>query len=404
MANESAAPVSGNHRPIDDVLVAQSRRDELPDSVNLHRIGEDRQLYLQEQATRYISAADTNPRTQERSLDYNSFAGILNHLADRNDLNDLEKAYIWSNIADRKGQADNWSNRFENADYSISLDGSKDEIRDSQPGRAWNTPNHSVLSFLDGYHGFGNPTSGENQSLAYLDRDEANRRIRDHESFLGFSLNDGDIQASQRVVAAFRQYRTSDWGDKFEAFANEWQIQMLETRGDDARDIGQRFSDLGGRAPSQQLQQQLRDLRSETEPAPGAPVLAALDPALRTQVERVASQLEAMPERGQLPLQGADSAERLNMLLARSMNERGVPEPNFAFANGDRSAVFVTATDPSQPQAAVAHARVEDANRMRTEDVVAGLQQSQQQREQAVLAQRTQDVPEQAGPSLGARA
>lgn len=399
MANESAAPVSGNDRIADEVLVAQSRRAELPDSVNLHRIDEDRQLYLQEQATRYISAADTDPRTPERSLDYNSFAGILNHLADRNDLNDLEKAYIWSNIADRKGQADNWSNRFENADYSISLDGSKDEIRDSQPGRAWNTPNHSVLSFLDGYHGFGNPTPGENQSLAYLDRDEANRRIRDHESFLGFSLNDGDIQASQRVVAAFRQYRSADWGDKFEAFANEWQIQMLETRGDDARDIGQRFSDLGGRAPSQQLREQLGELA----PAPGAPALASLDPALRAQVDRVSTQLEGMPERGQLPLQGADSAERLSMLLARSMNERGVPEPNFAFANSDRSAVFVTATDPSQPQASVAHARVEDANRMRTEDVVAGLQQSQQQREQTVLAQRTQGIPEQASPSLGAR-
>ena len=197
MADVSNSEHTGSDRNPSETLIAQARGG-LPDSVNFGRIDNDRRMYLDEQATRYIAAGDTDPRTPARSLDYNSFSGIINHLAERRDLNDLEKAYVWSSVADRKGQADNMRNSFQNGEYSISLDGSKDEIRDSQPMRAWNTPNHSVLSFADGYHGFGNPTPGENQSLAYLSRDDANRRIRDHESIplIGVSLNDTGLQRS----------------------------------------------------------------------------------------------------------------------------------------------------------------------------------------------------------------
>lgn len=373
---------------------------EIPDSVNFGRIENDRRQYLDEQATRYIAAADTDPRTPARSLDYNSFAGILNHLSDRRDLNDLEKAYVWSSVADRKGQADNWRNGFQNGEYSISLDGSKDEIRDSQPGRGWNTPNHSVLSFADGYHGFGNPAPGENQSLAYLDRDEANRRIRNHESFLGVSLNDGDIQASQRVVAAFRQYRTADWGDKFEAFANEWNIQMLETRGQDARDIGQRFSDLGGRAPSQELRDRLQ---SSAAPSLGDPALV-LDGNARQTLAAVSNGLQSMPGREQLAFATPDGETKLGMLLAADINRRGIAEPTHFFPNEDRSRVFASAGDPTLPQTAIANAAVADANARAMPEVVAQLNQSQAERDarQASMVQNPAVDQQQSAPRHGA--
>jgi hypothetical protein len=372
---------------------------EIPDSVDFGRINNNRRMYLDEQATRYIAAGDTEPLTEARSLDYNSFAGILNHLSDRRDLNDLEKAYVWSSIADRKGQADNWKNGFQNGEYSISLDGSKDEIHDSQPGRAWNTPNHSVLSFADGYHGFGNPTPGDHQSLAYLDRDEANRRIRNHESFLGVSLNDGDIQASQRVVAAFRQYRTADWGDKFEAFANEWNIQMLETLGDDARDIGRRFSDLGGRAPSQELRDRLQ---SSAAPSPTESSVA-LDGNARQTLAAVSNGLQSMPGRDQLGLTTPDGEMKLGMLLAADMNRRGIAEPTHFFPNEDRSRVFVSAGDPTLPQTAIANASVADANAKAMPEVVAQLNQSQAERDarQASMVQNPAIDQQQSAPRYG---
>jgi hypothetical protein len=372
---------------------------EIPDSVDFGRINNNRRMYLDEQATRYIAAGDTEPLTEARSLDYNSFAGILNHLSDRRDLNDLEKAYVWSSIADRKGQADNWKNGFQNGEYSISLDGSKDEIHDSQPGRAWNTPNHSVLSFADGYHGFGNPTPGDHQSLAYLDRDEANRRIRNHESFLGYSLNDGDIQASQRVVAAFRQYRTADWGDKFEAFANEWNIQMLETLGDDARDIGRRFSDLGGRAPSQELRDRLQ---SSAAPSPTESSVA-LDGNARQTLAAVSNGLQSMPGRDQLGLTTPDGEMKLGMLLAADMNRRGIAEPTHFFPNEDRSRVFVSAGDPTLPQTAIANASVADANAKAMPEVVAQLNQSQAERDarQASMVQNPAVDQQQSAPRYG---
>ncbi len=390
---DTPSPDSDRNSP--DVLIAQARSGGIPDSLNFDRIDQYRQMYLNEQAMRYIRAGDTDPTTPAPSLDYNSFAGILNHLSDRNDLNDLEKAFVWSSIADRKGQANNWTNRFENGDYSISLDGSKDEIRDSQPFRDWNTPNHSVLSFRDGYHGFGNPTPGENQSLAYLDRDTANRRIRDHESIGGVSLNDGDIQASMRVVAAFRQYRTSDWGDKFESFANEWQTQMLETRGQDARDIGQRFSDLGGRAESEWLRnmRQNDSAQAPTVNENARPVLAS-----------ATTGLDLMSGREQLALNSPDSADRLGMLLAADMNRKNIGEASQVFTNSDRSVVFASANDPNLPQTAVANAKVQDANEKATPQVVAELNQTQVEREtrQVALAQQTTVDRERAVPSHGA--
>jgi hypothetical protein len=383
----------------DPTLIAQAR-GRIPDSVNFDRIDQHRQMYLNEQAMRYIRAGDTDPTTPAPSLDYNSFAGILNHLSGRNDLNDLERAFVWSSIADRKGQADNWQNRFVDGDYSIALNGSKDEIRDSQPFRDWNTPNHSVLSFRDGYHGFGNPHPGESQSLAYLSRDEANRRIRDHESILGVNLNEGDIQASTRLVAAFRQYREADWGSKFESFASEWQIQMLETRGQDARDIGQRFSDLGGRAEPEWLRDLRQNNRSE---APG------VEDGNRSLYADASNALRNMPGYEQLALNTQDSRERLGMLLQTEMNGKGVVQPNYAFTSDDRSRVFASEQDPRLPQTQVASATVQDANTLSTQQAHAQLNQSAIERDarqnNALAQQPSQDVEQNRGvPSHGARA
>jgi hypothetical protein len=394
-------PTSEPGRDAPETLIAQAARvDRVPDSVNFDRINNYRRMYLEDQATRYINAADTDPSTRERSLDYNSFAGILNHLSGRPDLNDLEKAFVWSTVADRKGDAGGLTARgFSGGAYTISLDGSKDEIRDSHPTRAWNTPNHSVVSFADGYHGFG--FDNGRPGLAYETREEANRRINAHESIGPVNVNGGDTQASMRLVAAFRQYRTSDWGDKFEAFANEWQIQMLETRGRDAQNIDQRFRDFGGRAEPAWL----RDMRQ------GRDGLAMENPGLnegaRTVLASASAGLQAMPGREQLALNSPESAERLEKLLAADMNRRNVPDATQVFTNNDRSMVFAAAADPQLPGTQIARASVQDANERSTQDVVADFNRSVAERENLnnlnnKVASNTVDTT-QAAPSVGAR-
>jgi hypothetical protein len=313
----------------------------LPASVDFGRIPPTRQSYLEDQANRYISAADTDGDNRNRRvLDYNSIGGIVTHLAARKDLNDLEKAFVWSSVANQKGDANNFTNKFENAKYDIKLDGSKPIIWDEQFNglRRWNTPNHSVVGFLDGYHGFGKP----GESLAYLGKEEANRKIKEHES--GFEANPGDEQASIRMVQAFRAYNTAKWGNKFDAFAKEWTVQILRDTSD-ITDISNRFNGFGGAEPRKG---QTRGLLPEQEAA-GVTADGKLPPLLQ---QATAALQKAEPQRpGDAQ---AQDTKQLALVLAETAQRAELPQIHSVLVNREEGHAFVSSARMDDPAARIA--------------------------------------------------
>jgi peptidoglycan hydrolase-like protein with peptidoglycan-binding domain len=148
------------------------------------------------------------------TLDFRDFGAILNDLAGRTDMTELEKAYTWTFIANAKGEATLDFRGFVNGQYDVSLEGMPDEVADSHPFRRSNSPNHSVLGFSDGYHA----------PLGNLSPEAAREEIENHESvslpFGGprINLNPGDTEASWRLGEAFRAFREGG----FSAFAETW--------------------------------------------------------------------------------------------------------------------------------------------------------------------------------------
>jgi hypothetical protein len=94
--------------------------------------------------------------------------------------------------------------------------------------RAANTPTHTIASFEDRVHGYGNPPSSPGADgsigLAYFTPAAAEARIVQLElkqsAVIGY--NHGDANASRALVAAFRAYREAPEGQRFEAFATTW--------------------------------------------------------------------------------------------------------------------------------------------------------------------------------------
>ena len=160
-----------------------------------------------------------------RVLDYTSFKNILTDLKNDRSYSDNEKAYVWSQIASAKGQGTLISG-WQGGTYRPSIEGSNPAVRDSDPLRAGDTPGHTVVSFTDGYHGFGR--NGNDFGMGYQTRAATDARINEHETpsnpvtrtLLGF--NHGDANASKAMVAAFHAYRDAAEGHRFESFANSW--------------------------------------------------------------------------------------------------------------------------------------------------------------------------------------
>ncbi len=153
-------------------------------------------------------------------LDYRDMRDILRDISASNSFTDVEKAYIWSDIAERKGQPT--LTGFGGGDYEVSTDFANPAIIDSHLGRAGNSPNHTHVSFRDGYHGFGG------DGMARGTREEAQNRIAEHES-LGTPIiqNPGDAWASMATVNAFLAFREAPEGQRFDAFADSWIQSMV---------------------------------------------------------------------------------------------------------------------------------------------------------------------------------
>jgi hypothetical protein len=168
-------------------------------------------------------------------LNYLDFKNILLELKNSKLYSDNEKAYIWSKIAEGKGN-NPWydlkywaTGNLVGGSYKVSLSGVNPSVVDSQLWgmRAADTPTHTIAAFEDRVHGYGNPPDkpGADGSigLAYFTPAAAEAHIVQHEAKQGIvGFNHGDANASRALVAAFRAYREAPDGQRFEAFATTW--------------------------------------------------------------------------------------------------------------------------------------------------------------------------------------
>ena len=219
------------------VLAQETRREPAPAVGGLTReqvadfgfIPEQRQDELKEQAEGYVEAyAGDDQRGGVPRIDFVDLKDVLTDLKGRADLTDVEKAFVWSEIANGKGQAGN----LEFYDERLAIDnrGVRSELVDSW--RAWNTPAHLVATFRDGYHGFGSP-DGDPPGMGHQSEAEARQTIWEKEDG-PFGLrsrlagaNPGDAAASQALVAAFHAYRDAPEGQRFDAFADIWTERVI---------------------------------------------------------------------------------------------------------------------------------------------------------------------------------
>ncbi|MBP6749998.1 MAG: hypothetical protein KA144_10200 [Xanthomonadaceae bacterium] len=189
--------------------------------ISFENLGEKEKKHLKNIANEYILAAK-DPDEKSSVIDYKEFSGIMMHLAKRTDLDDLKKAFVWSEIADAKGKAEGLKGNFAGGKYQIELDGVNPQVIDSGlfGFRRQNTPGHNILSFADGYHGFGKKTS--EISMGYETKDSAYKRIEKKEGW-----NPGDAHNSKAMVDAFHAYKDAPQNTKFNAFSEMWMKGML---------------------------------------------------------------------------------------------------------------------------------------------------------------------------------
>ena len=235
----------------DPVVLAQSQSLSRLDRADFSLITPERKLELEQVAEQYVTTY-ANGRTQRvrgdfrepdlgdsgaagipqresysvPRIDFNDLRGIVQDIADRPDMGDIDKAYVWNTIAGMKGDAK--IVEYENARLHIDNAGVRPGLIDDD--RAWNTSNHTVVPFTDGYHGFGG-NGMANGSLS-----DAYQRIEEHEDSVAPGLgrvpvlgrNEGDIAASRATVEAFHVWRDAPDGRKFAAFADSWSQLVVQ--------------------------------------------------------------------------------------------------------------------------------------------------------------------------------
>jgi hypothetical protein len=162
-------------------------------------------------------------------LGHDDVANILQEI-DCSDISEDEKLYIYHQLAHGK-EVPNALDRFlmteppsgrsitldsgEEATYAITTEGADPAVVNSDINGEGNTSSHTVVHVFDNYH----------VPKADLTPEEAAAEIQDKESNLKSKLlrfgtiNNGDVTASERSVALYREY--AETGD-FTVFAERW--------------------------------------------------------------------------------------------------------------------------------------------------------------------------------------
>ena len=171
---EKVVPEHTESSPQSEELVAQAMisrgdidrglsRDQRAD---FSQILDEREQYLEGEARSYIltqSAGKTHGGLP--SIDYNDLADILQDLDNRTGLTDLEKAYVWNEIASAKGEPGRFG--YVDAEVHISGNGLDNSRRSSVPGLGWF--DNALVRFDDPVLAYGSPPNSYQSPPTYDD-------------------------------------------------------------------------------------------------------------------------------------------------------------------------------------------------------------------------------------------
>lgn len=157
-------------------------------------------------------------------LSHSDIGEILDDLRDMDTLSDVEKAYVWTELADNKEEGAWIIIGGSEGDYVINNGGVNPDVIDSAFFNGDATQVHTVVGFTDGYHGRMGGITGDNGAAEIeIEEHEAGRGLPRWMGIPRYSPNEGDANASNATVDAFRGFRE----DGFDKFADRWQDNML---------------------------------------------------------------------------------------------------------------------------------------------------------------------------------
>jgi len=166
-----------------------------------------------------------NKYLQNGELSHADIGNILDDMRDIDTLSDIEKAYVWSVLAENK-EGGSWilGKGGEEGEYIINNDGVNPDVIDSAIFNADATQIHTVVEFTDNYHGRMGGKAGDNGAAeAEIENTEKGRGFPRWWRIPRLSPNEGDANASLAMVDAFRGFREGGYDE----FADRWQDNML---------------------------------------------------------------------------------------------------------------------------------------------------------------------------------
>lgn len=207
-----------------------SQNSNTPDLENLP-LGEgmqevfDEYLSPHQQATLNSLADNLIDKYKDGKVSHTEIGMILDEIAAMDNLTDIEKAYLWTQIADSKGVPGflHTPKNHQDGDYDITNGGVNPSVIDDGLFMENTTLIHTVVGFLDELHARLGGPEGDNGA--------AEEEIADREFTWIPSIvpakgnNPGDYEASMAMINAFRAFREGGFDD----FAAVWKEGMLTT-------------------------------------------------------------------------------------------------------------------------------------------------------------------------------
>lgn len=194
--------------------------------VDFSKIPEWRKEQLKERAGPLIekyTEGKTPDGKPDGKISFNDVASMMKDVAGMEDLTEVEKARLWSDVRIA----------LQKNDVDILDADEKPEMIDSWKGES--DPWHAIITMDDGYHG---------NRLINMSAEDASKAILEHEdgtepssrSLMGeirwqgamflLGINKGDINASEGTLRALRAYRENG---TFQAYADAWKSEFVRT-------------------------------------------------------------------------------------------------------------------------------------------------------------------------------
>lgn len=198
--------------------------DTLP--VDMSNIPDWRQEQIKAKAgpliDKYTEGAQPNG-SPDGVISFNDVASMMKDVSKMDDLTELEKARLWSDI------------RIKLQKDSVPMIDADEipEMKDTWKGIS--DPWHAIITMNDGYHANRLVNMSEEDAskaiMAHEDGSEAHKKslprsILWHGAMIVYGINQGDINASEGTLRALREYRSNG---TFEAYADAWKENFVRT-------------------------------------------------------------------------------------------------------------------------------------------------------------------------------